>query len=160
MAGIEPLPSLSNTQVEAMAGGPALRIEAIASRLRGANLDASEAGWRGPQRLGRTLVESNLAFPILVQVAQQRQACIFRAKDAHPKSLAFLFDATHGVLMQYLDLLNTDKAVPSTDYESIIPSLSALVVEFGIKPAIAMQILRPMLSTAVKVSNAFLYHVE
>ena len=94
MAGIEPLPSLSEAQIAAMAGGPTLRIEAIASETRGARLDTGESNLRGPQRLGRSLLEApSLALPLLIQVAQQRQACVFRASDAHLKSLASLFDA-------------------------------------------------------------------
>lgn len=94
MAGIEPLPSLSEGQIAAMAGGPVLRIEAVASETRGARLDSSDSNLRAPQRLGRSLLEPpSLAFPLLVQVAQQRQACVFKAQDAHIKSLASLFDA-------------------------------------------------------------------
>lgn len=94
MAGIEPLPTLSEAQIAAMAGGPVLRVEAIASETRGARLDSSEAILKGPQRLGRSLLESPpLALPLLIQVAQQRQACVFKAPDAHLKSLASLFDA-------------------------------------------------------------------
>ena len=92
MAGIEPLPNLSELQIAAMAGGPALRIEAIASTTRGARLDPGDAVLKGPQRLGRALLESNLALPLLVQVAQQRQSCVYKAPDAHLKSLASLYD--------------------------------------------------------------------
>lgn len=41
MAGIEPLPSLSDTQIQAMAGGLAPRIELIASSTQGAQMDPS-----------------------------------------------------------------------------------------------------------------------
>lgn len=92
MAGIEPLPSLSDSQVAAMAGGPTLRIEAVASTTRGARLDPADVMIKSPHRLGKSLVDSSLALPLLVQVAQQRQACVFRAPDAHLKSLASLFD--------------------------------------------------------------------
>lgn len=92
MAGIEPLPSLSDSQVIAMAGGPLLRIEAVASTTRGARLDPSEATLKGPQRLGKALLESSLALPLLIQVAQQRQACVFQTPNAHLKSLASLYD--------------------------------------------------------------------
>lgn len=92
MAGIEPLPSLSDSQIMAMAGGPILRIEAVASSTRGARLDPGDAVLKGPQRLGRGLLESSLALPLLIQVAQQRQACVFKAPDAHLKSLASLYD--------------------------------------------------------------------
>jgi hypothetical protein len=75
-----------------MAGGPALRIEAVASTTRGARLDPGDAVLKGPQRLGKTLLETNLALPLLIQVAQQRQSCVFKAPDAYLKSLASLFD--------------------------------------------------------------------
>jgi len=92
MAGIEPLPSLSESQMAAMAGGPSLRIEAIASEARGARLDPGDA-MKGPQRLGKGLLESSLALPLLIQVAQQRQACVYKAPNTHLKSLAGLYDA-------------------------------------------------------------------
>jgi THO complex subunit 2 len=82
MAGIEPLPSLSDAQISAMAGGPALRIEAVISTTRGARLHPSDAVLKGPYRLGRTLLDTNLALPLLIQVAKQRQSCVFRAPDA------------------------------------------------------------------------------
>lgn len=107
MAGIEPLPSLSEAQIAAMAGGPTLRIEAIASETRGARFDTSESNLRGPQRLGKSLLEApSLALPLLIQVAQQRQACIFRASDAHLKSLASLFDAV-GLELVWAMIYNT-----------------------------------------------------
>jgi THO complex subunit 2 len=92
MAGIEPLPSLSDSQITAMAGGPTLRIETVASYTRGARMDPSDAALKGPTRLGRVLQESGLALPLLIQVAQQRQACVFQTQNAHLKALASLYD--------------------------------------------------------------------
>ncbi len=92
MAGIEPLPSLSDSQIMAMAGGPLLRIEAVASTTRGARLEPNDATLKGPQRLGRALLDSALALPLLIQVAQQRQACVFLTQNAYLKSLASLYD--------------------------------------------------------------------
>ena len=100
MAGIEPLPSLSDAQISAMAGGPTLRIEAVASNARGARLDPSEVTLRGPQRLGKTLLDSSLALPLLIQVAQQRQSCVFMAQDTHLKSLASLYDVVCSSIFQ------------------------------------------------------------
>ena len=93
MAGIEPLPTLSDSQIAAMAGGPTLRIEAVASSARGARLDPGDAVLKGPQRLGKALLDSQLALPLLVQVAQQRQSAVYKIPDAHLKSLASLYDA-------------------------------------------------------------------
>lgn len=106
MAGIEPLPSLSDAQVAAMAGGPSLRIEAVASATRGARLDPGDAVLKGPQRLGKALLESNLALPLLIQVAQQRQSCVFQAPNAYLKSLASLYDTVSVVLIACAAWLN------------------------------------------------------
>ncbi|KAF9569407.1 hypothetical protein CPC08DRAFT_182366 [Agrocybe pediades] len=150
MAGIEPLPSMSESQLIAMAGGPVLRVEAIASAARGARLDPSEAGYKGPLRLGRFLVETNLALPLLIQVAQQRQACVYKAQNAHLKSLAGLYDATHGVLLQYLELLTSPNVIPAADYANkILPSLRELGKDYGICAPICMQIYRPVLNASI-----------
>ncbi|KAL6309570.1 transcription factor/nuclear export subunit protein 2-domain-containing protein [Sparassis latifolia] len=150
MAGIEPLPGMTDSQITAMAGGPVLRIEAVASRNRGARLDPSDAGLKGPQRLGRALLESSLAQPLLIQVAQQRQSCVFQAPNAHLKSLANLYDTTHGVLLQYIELLTSPAVVPPQDYaQRILPSLTDLSEKYGICAPICMQMVRPVLSGAL-----------
>lgn len=94
MAGISPLPSLTDSQIVAMAGGPHLRIEAVASAARGARLDPGDMALKGPQRLARALQDSQLALPLLIQVAQQRQKCVFQppSPNAPLKSLASLYD--------------------------------------------------------------------
>ncbi|KAJ7283481.1 transcription factor/nuclear export subunit protein 2-domain-containing protein [Mycena rebaudengoi] len=147
MAGIEPLPSLSDSQIAAMAGGPVLRIEAIASITRGARLDPGDAVLKGPQRLGRTLLESSLALPLLIQVAQQRDSCVFKAPDAYLKTLASLYDTTHGVLLQYLELLTSPSVVAPQDYANkVLPSLAELGEVYGICAPICMHIIRPVLN--------------
>ncbi|KAI0729395.1 transcription factor/nuclear export subunit protein 2-domain-containing protein [Fomitopsis betulina] len=151
MAGIEPLPSLSDAQVAAMAGGPSLRIEAVASATRGARLEPGDAVLKGPQRLGKALLESNLALPLLIQVAQQRQSCVFQAPNAYLKSLASLYDTTHGVLLQYLDLLTTPTVVSPEDYaQKIVPPLAELHEKYGISIPLCMQIIRPMLNVSIR----------
>lgn len=111
MAGIEPLPTLSDAQITAMAGGPTLRIEAVASDIRGAGFDVAEASLRGAPRLGRALIDSNLALPLIIQVAQQRQACVFKTRDSHLKSIAYLYDAVSFVRHTFLPLLFTYSSV-------------------------------------------------
>ncbi|KAF7355034.1 THO complex subunit 2 [Mycena sanguinolenta] len=147
MAGIEPLPSLSDSQIIAMAGGPCLRIEAIASATRGARLDPGDAVLKGPQRLGRALLDSSLALPLLIQVARQRESCVFTAPDAHLKTLASLYDTTHGVLFQYLELLTSPTVVSPQDYANkVLPSLAELGEVYGICAPICMHIIRPVLN--------------
>ncbi|KAF6762809.1 transcription factor/nuclear export subunit protein 2-domain-containing protein [Ephemerocybe angulata] len=158
MAGIEPLPSLSNAQIAAMAGGKTLRIQTIAAQHRGAQADPSDLAMRAPDRLADALINSGLALPLLVQVAQQRQSCVFNAsKDSPLKTVSGLFDATHGVFLQYLDLLTT--VVKAEDYANkVLPAFEDLANKYGIEPSMCMQIIRPVLhhklvSKAVELQN-------
>ncbi|THH02395.1 hypothetical protein EW026_g445 [Hermanssonia centrifuga] len=113
MAGIEPLPSLSDSQIAAMGGGPTLRAEAIASSSRGSRSEPGQ-NKNAPKRLGDALLESQLALPLLIQ------------------SLASLYDTTHGVLLQYLELLTSPSIVPAQIYaEKVLPSLIELNKAYG-----------------------------
>ncbi|EPQ59661.1 hypothetical protein GLOTRDRAFT_136479 [Gloeophyllum trabeum ATCC 11539] len=145
MAGIEPLPNLNESQIIAMAGGPLLRIEAVASTTRGARQDPGDAALKGPVRLARALLDSGLALPLLIQVAQLRQSCVFTGKDTHLKALAGLFDATHGVFLQYLELLSSPSVIEAHEYEKLIPALAELAQTYGIRVPVCMQIIRPIL---------------
>ena len=64
----------------------------LASDTRGAWLNPSDNGLKSLQRLWKALLDSSLALPLLIQVVQQRQPCMFKAPDAHLKSLASLYD--------------------------------------------------------------------
>lgn len=107
LAGIEPLPNLSDSQVITMAGGPILRIEAIASTTRGARADPNDTVLKGPARLGKALTESGLARPLLIQIAQQRQAAAHQSQNTHLKALAGLFDGVNTIQEFYLKILVT-----------------------------------------------------
>lgn len=128
MAGIEPLPSLSDAQVAAMAGGPTLRIEAVASATRGARSDSADVTFKALPRLGKALLESSLALPLLVQVAQQRQACVYQAPNAYLKSLASLFDTVGGASVHMRAVFLTSICRPM---ESSCNTLSCLTPQLS-----------------------------
>ena len=53
---------------------------------------------------------------------------------------------THGVLLQYLELLTSPAVIQSQDYAlKVVPSLAELGEKYGICPSICMQIIRPIL---------------
>ncbi|KAF9045967.1 hypothetical protein BDZ89DRAFT_1155277 [Hymenopellis radicata] len=146
MAGIKPLHDLADRDISAMAGGPALRIEVLASETRGSKADPHDNNMRGPMRFGKALIDTKLARPILIQVAQQRQSAIFTNDTTHLKSLGSLYDTTHEVLMQYLELLTTPSVVTFEDYvEKVLPSLGDLAAKYGISAPMCMQMFRPVL---------------
>ncbi|VDB90065.1 unnamed protein product [Peniophora sp. CBMAI 1063] len=151
MSYIEPLPSLSDTQVRIMSGGPLLRIEAVASRTRGARSDPQDQTSRAPARLVRYLLESGMARPLLIQVAKLRQEAAKNTKNTQLKSVASLFDNVHGVFLQYLELVQSTSLISVDQYaKEIAPPLAELGDLYDISAPMCMQIFRPLLTAAVK----------
>ncbi|KAJ1021191.1 hypothetical protein NDA16_003977 [Ustilago loliicola] len=154
MSGIEPLANLADAQIAALTGGRSLHMEAMmaANALTGSK--ERLAYRRSGQRLLRALVESRLSVPLLILVAQQRQACIHLVpeSEAHLKYLGNLYDSCQEVLLQYVEFLFNH--LETTDYASLVPSLRHLCVRFGIEPAMAFYIARPKLVHSMKQVEA------
>ncbi|TKY88304.1 hypothetical protein EX895_002656 [Sporisorium graminicola] len=154
MSGIEPLANLADAQVAALTGGRHLHMEAMmaANALTGSK--ERLAYRRSGQRLLHALVESKLSVPLLILVAQQRQACIHLVpeSEAHLKYLGNLYDSCQEVLLQYVEFLFNH--LETADYASLVPSLQHLCVRFGIEPAMAFYIARPKLVHSMKQVEA------
>src|SRR5882757_6661146 len=57
---------------------------------------------------------------------------------------------THGVLLQYLELLTSPAVIQSQDYaQKVVPTLAELGEKYGICPPVCMQIIRPMLHSSL-----------
>ncbi|WFD41584.1 THO2 plays a role in transcriptional elongation [Malassezia psittaci] len=162
MAGIEPIGELSEQQIAALTGGVLLQSEAAmthiptapnAGSVPTAILVARTMYKKGGARLLATLLSSHLALPILILMAQQRQACVFLDTDAesHIKSLASTFDHVQETLFQYVHFLVSTMTADS--YASLVPSPEDLCRRFGLEATIAFHLTRPKLAYAVKVSN-------
>jgi len=64
---------------------------------------------------------------------------------------------THGVLLQYLELLTSPSVVSPQDYANkVIPSVAELAERYGLCAPICMQIIRPVLHTSLLASMSFL----
>src|SRR5882757_8107818 len=60
---------------------------------------------------------------------------------------------THGVLLQYLELLTSPAVIQSQDYaQKVVPTLAELGEKYGICPPVCMQIIRPMLHSSLLAS--------
>lgn len=101
MTAIEPFADLSDAQVASLAGGKYLRSEVFQKT------EIAKMAMRGQQdglakakaRLASALLGKNLAIPLLVNIALQRQACL--KTDAHLKSLGALFDQVCPLLTSF-----------------------------------------------------------
>ena len=170
MTGIEPLKDMSTPIILAMGGGPTLRVEAVASELRGALQTKLGTVVKARDRLIQSLTHPSdpLALPLLVLLAQQRQACVYRVPESelNLKGMASLYDdvsigcaifdgvltymvQVQGVLFQYLEFLTT--ALSPQSYANLLPSVVDLVQKYGLDPAIVMHIHRPRLHEAILV---------
>ncbi|KAL8935005.1 MAG: hypothetical protein Q9211_004929, partial [Gyalolechia sp. 1 TL-2023] len=144
MAGIVSDTNFNDNQVDAMAGGDLLQAQTMLQLL-----DRRHESRTTAKRLMRCLAEPKLAGQLLVAIAQERANCVYKLpdKDAPAKLLGNLFDEVHRVLTQYLDFMRTNLFV--TEFNSLVPGVSSLIIDFGLEPAIAFWISRASICTAM-----------
>jgi len=131
MAGIEPLPDLSDSQIAAMAGGPTLRVEAGSLRYTRFTTGPWRCSSKGSTKAGESITGlPSLGLPLLIQVAQQRQACVFQLLTPHLKSLARLYDAVSSewLLHNHLAESHFSRLRPMACYCNILELLTTPVV--------------------------------
>ena len=84
MGGIESSEEITKEQVEAMQGGELLRAEA-------AHFGQVRVTKKASQRLKETLLDHNLAIPLCLLIAQQRNCVVYReTENNHLKVFAVL----------------------------------------------------------------------
>ena len=86
MGGIEAAEEMTNEQIDAMAGGDLLRQEAGSfSQIKNTR--------KSSQRLKDYLIDNNLAVPLCLLMAQQRNCVVYKeTEDSHLKLVGKLFD--------------------------------------------------------------------
>ncbi|KAG9241052.1 transcription factor/nuclear export subunit protein 2-domain-containing protein [Calycina marina] len=135
LAGIVPATNFNDTQLSGMTGGPLLRrITLIRAEDKRFTLKSSCA------RLMKALVDTNIAGPLLVSMAQHRQANIYNMldEDSNVKVLGTMFDNITVTLFQYLDLLRSNMS--EEEFDSHVPYIPELLTEYGVDPTIAFMI--------------------
>lgn len=101
---IQPQANLTDDQVICMGGGATLRTEALAPETRGSLAAKVYSGNKnGMVRLAQALSKSELAFPLLILVAQQREFCIEMVDKAeeHLKHISNLYDEVSWQIVVY-----------------------------------------------------------
>ncbi|KAL8650338.1 MAG: hypothetical protein Q9210_003879 [Variospora velana] len=149
MGGIVSDTNFNDTQVEAMAGGDLLQAQTMLQLL-----DQRHESRLTAKRLIRCLAEPKLAGQLLVAIAQERGNCAYKLpdKDAPAKLLGNLFDEVHRVLTQYLDFMRTNLSM--ADFNSLVPGVSSLIIDFGLEPGIAFWISRASIAAAISEYDA------
>jgi len=146
MTGVVTVTDLSADQVDAMAGGPALRGQALAFGI----VRNAKAMQRGMARLLEALQqgtpEQQLALPLLILLGQQLRVIALQTDSTHLKLVAELYDRAEQTLLQFGDFLQA--AMAPADYAALLPPLQTLVLEYGMDPEAAFQLYRPVLAGA------------
>ncbi|KAM5456227.1 THO2 plays a role in transcriptional elongation [Microsporum audouinii] len=148
MGGIVTDNSFNDAQLQAMAGGEVLQSQTMLQLL-----DKRHECKTTSKRLMKSLSDSNLAGLLLVAMAQERVTCIFKESEseAELKLPGNIFDETHRVLTQYLDLLRSNFTVD--EFNSYVPDVVSLISEFGLQPEVAFWISRPSIAQRIADTN-------
>lgn len=157
MSGIEGIQDLSQTQLDAAAGGPVLRAEvtAVSSPQGGQVLTARAkviaklkeglmaAGFGSASTPGS---QSGLLVPMLILIAQARNMILFQYETRHLKLIGMLYDQCQETLRQYLEFL--EAATTPQQYAALVPTLPALALQYKLDASAAFDIFRPVLRLA------------
>ncbi|KAL6249970.1 THO2 plays a role in transcriptional elongation [Rhinocladiella similis] len=139
MGGIAPDTSYNDAQLQAMGGGPLLQSQTILQLL-----DRRHDSKKTSERLMKSLQDTGLGAKFLISMAQQRQSCVFEEGDVPLKAIGNTYDEVHRVMVQYLDLLRTN--LSAEEFQSTIPDVVSLLIEYELRPEIAFWISRPSIS--------------
>ncbi|KFM75173.1 THO complex subunit 2, partial [Stegodyphus mimosarum] len=141
MAGIEASEEMTAEQLEAMTGGELLRSEGgYFNQLRNVK--------KSSQRLKEALLDQDLAIPLCLLMAQQRQCILFHEQEnSHIKLVGKLYDQCQDTLVQYGSFLAY--SLNMEDYANRLPPVSILLNEYSIQPDVAFYLSRPSLNHAI-----------
>lgn len=137
MGKVEPLVNVSNSHLEALAGGPIL-LDCFSS---GANLsNVNDSKSLSDVRLLEALISGGLAVPLWIALAQQRSASVFTGDlentlEWEVKSAATLLDEVQSVFMQFTTFIGIGTALKSKYRDSIravLPSPTQLCEKYKI----------------------------
>ncbi|XP_027998176.2 THO complex subunit 2 [Eptesicus fuscus] len=136
MAGIEITEEMTMEQLEAMTGGEQLKAE-------GGYFGQIRNTKKSSQRLKDALLDYDLALPLCLIIAQQRNGVIFQeGGEKHLKLVGKLYDQCHDTLVQFGGFLASN--LNTEDYIKRVPSIDVLCNEFHIPHDAAFFLSRPM----------------
>ncbi|XP_019805039.1 THO complex subunit 2 isoform X9 [Orcinus orca] len=136
MAGIEITEEMTMEQLEAMTGGEQLKAE-------GGYFGQIRNTKKSSQRLKDALLDHDLALPLCLLMAQQRNGVIFQeGGEKHLKLVGKLYDQCHDTLVQFGGFLASN--LSTEDYIKRVPSIDVLCNEFHTPHDAAFFLSRPM----------------
>jgi THO complex subunit 2 len=144
MSGIENSDEITQSQLEALAGGELLKAEgAYFSQVRNTK--------KSSHRLREALLEADLSLPLCLLMAQQRDGIIYReGANRHLKLVCNLYDNCLDTLVQFGGFLSTH--LNPDDYNYKVPPLDVLGLEYHVPADAAFFMLRPLIKSSINES--------
>ena len=143
MGGIESVENISETHLEALAGGPLLLSEVLSGQTTAA---VARPNKRATQRLVQVLVQRGLAVQLWILLAQQRSLAVFRTDYPHLKLIAILVDAVDAVFAQYSLLMAQAVRDGLIIDEDALPDAATLISKYHIDTDLAFTMRRTWLA--------------
>uniref|UniRef100_A0A8C9T4T3 THO complex subunit 2 n=1 Tax=Scleropages formosus TaxID=113540 RepID=A0A8C9T4T3_SCLFO len=136
MAGIEITDEMTMEQLEAMTGGEQLKAE-------GGYFGQIRNTKKSSQRLKDALLDHDLALPLCLLMAQQRNGVVFsEGGEKHLKLVGKLYDQCHDTLVQFGGFLASN--LSTEDYIKRVPPIDVLCNQFHTPHDAAFFLSRPM----------------
>eukprot|EP01041_Mallomonas_annulata_P007237 gene7237-14767_t len=147
MGGCEMVVEVSANQFDALGCGRSLKAEILGAQVK-------DAGKKVVNRLREELIASGTAIPLLLLIAQARTRLLHRFEAPQLKLISYLYDTCQEVLMQFTDFLIVldvgKKGAGLEDLLSLMPSMRALLTDFGLNVPVAFQLVRPIIRAALE----------
>lgn len=142
MTGIETIQAITDDRIEALMGGDVLRAE-------GAYFNQVKDTRESSSILKGALIESGLAMPLCILIAQLRDSLFFNQSDGTPlKLVGKLYDQCQETLIQYGVFLSMNLSID--DYINFLPPLDKLMTDHKLDPDAAFFLARPMIFHRIK----------
>jgi THO complex subunit 2 len=138
MTGIEAIQAITDDRIEALMGGHVLRTE-------GAYFNQVKNTRKSSARLKDALIESRLAMPLCILMAQLRDRMCFSQHDTGTplKLVGKLYDQCQETFAQYSVFLSMNLSI--NDYVNFMPPLELLMTEHKLDADTAFFLARPMI---------------
>ena len=143
MSGIEAAEEMTDEQIDAMAGGELLRQEA-------GSFNQIKNTKKSSQRLKDALIDNNLAVPLCLLMAQQRNCVVYQeTENDHLKLVGNLFDQCQDTLVQFGQFLATNLSID--DYTLRLPPMDQLLTRYHVNSDLAFFLARPMFNHQISL---------
>ncbi|XP_068227072.1 THO complex subunit 2 isoform X2 [Palaemon carinicauda] len=143
MGGIDTLEDLTSEQLDAMCGGELLRREA-GQYQQERNIKRSSV------RLKEALLENNLAIPLLLLMAQQRNSVVYNQTESpHLKLVGKLYDQCQDTMVQFGSYLF--QMVTIDELSDRLPSIGTLLSDCHVNADVAFFLARPLFTNMLNL---------